>query len=92
MDIEAAKRAGELAKSIEARIPMLALVDECIAGDYRIFEVRARNPATGQEYSLVLSALDSNTSQMSLSFIKQIYEGQLATLNADLATAETWTP
>jgi hypothetical protein len=92
MDIEAAKRAGELARGIEQRQPMLALLDKAIAEGWLIKEVVAVNPQRTDERSLILSVLDEATSGASLQFIRQVYASQIAALEADLATAESWTP
>jgi hypothetical protein len=92
MDIEAAKRAGELARGIEQRQPMLALLDKAIAEGWLIKEVVAVNPQRTEERSLILSVLDEETSGASLQFIRQVYAGQIAALEGDLATAENWAP
>lgn len=92
MELQAAKRAGELAANVEARQAKLAEVQRCIDEGWSIVDVQARNPQGNYTSRLVLSALDPETNAMCLAFIKQIYEGQLQALQADLATAETWTP
>jgi hypothetical protein len=92
MHIEAAKRAGELARGIEQREPMLALLDKAIAEGWLIKEVVAVNPARTEERSLVLDVLGADTSAAGLQFIKQVYENQISALQSDLDAAETWTP
>ena len=92
MDILAAKRAGEIAKNIDDRIRLKAVVDLAIAEGWPIVEVLARNPITNETKSLIVSALNDATSQAGLGFIKTVYEGEIAALQADLATAEAWVP
>jgi hypothetical protein len=89
MHIEAAKRAGELARGIEQREPMLALLDKAIAEGWRIKEVVAVNPARTEEKSLVLEVLDADTSAAGLAFIKQVYQAQIAALQSGLDGVES---
>jgi hypothetical protein len=92
MHIEAAKRAGELARGIEQRQPMLALLDKAISEGWLIKEVVAVNPSRTEERSLVLDVLSPEISASGLAFIRQVYEAQTAALQSDLDAAETWTP
>lgn len=91
MNLDAAKRAGEIAIAIQARLDKIAEVDRCISEGWRIDEAWARSERN-QACRLVLSALDPETNVMALNFIKQIYATQITALEADLATAETWAP
>jgi len=92
MDIQAAKHAGAIASAIEARNEIAALVATAIAEHWKVINVIAQNPATGECKPLILNDLNDASSQAGLGFIAQMYEQQLAVLNADLATAETWVP
>jgi hypothetical protein len=90
MDIVAAKRAGSLALAIEQRTEKRALIETAIAGHWKVINVLAQNPSTGEATPLILNDLDDASSQAGLGFIRDMYDAQLALLNADLATAETW--
>jgi len=92
MDIDAAKRAGELASAIESRQAKMAELQSCIDDGWIITDTLARSPDGNRTIRLQLAALDAQTNGMALGFILQIYQGQLAALEADLATAETWVP
>jgi hypothetical protein len=92
MDIQAAIRAGAIAHAIEQRNEKRALVETAISEHWKVVNVLAQNPATGESVPLILGDLDDASSQAGLGFIAQMYDAQLAALAADLATAETWTP
>jgi hypothetical protein len=84
MDIETAKRAGELARGIELRIQKRAAVELGIAEHWPVIEVLARNTVTNETKSLVIGELNDATSQQGLAFIKAIYDSEIAAMQAEI--------
>lgn len=85
MNLDAAKRAGELAASIETRLAKIAEIDVCLEEGWRINEAWARTD-NNRACNLVLSALDPETNAQALAFIKGVYQAQLEALESELAT------
>jgi hypothetical protein len=84
MNIESAKRAGEIAAGLEARNEKVAAIQAALDAGWQIKEARAVEVTTGREISAIVSLLDVPTSAQVLGFALQIYAGQIAALQAEL--------
>lgn len=84
MQIDNAILGGKLAAQIKARQAKLVQINDALAGHWLIKEVRAIDSVTGNELSMVLDVLDDATSQQVIASAIQIYQGQLAALQAQL--------
>jgi hypothetical protein len=84
MNIESAKRAGEIAAALEARNEKVAAIQAALDAGWQIKEARAVEVTTGREISAIVSLLDVPTSAQVLGFALQIYAAQIAALQAEL--------
>lgn len=84
MLIENARTAAQLAKQIDERTEIIALIDAAIAGGWLITDLRVTSPE-GRVVSLILGPLDNVVSLQGLEFARGIYQTQLTALNEALA-------
>lgn len=86
MDLATATTAADLAAKITARNEAMALIQRAMAEGWVVTNFRATSPDGANDMALILSPLDVATSQQALGFTIQVYQAQIAALNAQLAT------
>lgn len=93
MNLEQAKLAGILAAGIEKRQAKLAVINQMLTdANWVVTNVTAKSLVTNETVGLILDDLDQATSQAGIDFIKQIYETQIAAMQAALADDTQWLP
>lgn len=84
MQLETALAAGVLAQQIKLRQDAMAVIQRALQEGWKISKLNAVDPTTGNEVSLILEMLDTDTSAQCLQFALQIYQAQIDALQVQL--------